>query len=150
MVKGQVIGGELGKVLIRQKSGSELEIGELLISGDGASRILLQVYDLVYGSQISPQNLELISGMKLEDGTDMTFFDEKIRNYTLALAKPIALISEKHVRMCKQLPGFFSEVRQIEEADLEFMVMPQNPLFIVGLIGAVHQLLGKYGCAKDK
>lgn len=133
MVKGQVIGGELGKVLIRQKSGEQLEMGELLICGDENHNILLQVYDLVYGSQISQQNLELISGMKLEDGTEMKFFDGKIRNYTLALAKPVALISGKGVRMCKQLPAFFSEVRQIENSDLDFVTTPKNPLFIGNL-----------------
>ena len=130
MLKGQVIGGELGKVLIRQKSGEHLEIGELLVCGDEESKIILQVYDLVYGSQISSQNLELISGMKLEDGTDMQFFDETIRNYTIAFAKPIALVSRKNVHTCKQLPAFFSEVRQIEERDLKFITNPKNPLFI--------------------
>lgn len=131
--KGQVIGGELCKVLIRQKSGERIEIGELLICGGSEQKILLQVYDLSYGSQISQQNLELISGMKLEEGTDTDFFDEKIRNYTLALAKPIALISDRNVRMCKQLPGFFSEVRQTENEDLDFITAPKNPLFIGNL-----------------
>ncbi|MBW2972263.1 ATP-binding protein [Candidatus Woesearchaeota archaeon] len=130
MVKGQVVGGELGKVCIRQKSGSHLEIGELLICGDDAQKILLQVFDLTYGSQISQQNLELISGMKLEDGTDISFFDEKVRNYTLASAKPVAIIQRSGVQLCKRLPNFFGEVRQVEEKDLDFMTAPPNPLFI--------------------
>ena len=71
-IKGQIIGGELGKLCIRQKSGTPLEIGELLIC-EGQGKIILQVYDLAYGSQISTQNLELISGMNLEEGTEMQF-----------------------------------------------------------------------------
>jgi hypothetical protein len=133
MIRGQVIGGEMGRVLIRQKADANIEIGALLVSGDDKKRILLQTYDLIYGSQISQQNLELISGMRLEDNTDLTFFDEKVRNYTLALAKPIATISSKDVQLCKQLPVFFSEVREVEKHDLSFIVTPKNPLFIGNL-----------------
>lgn len=137
MTKGQVVGGELGKVLIRQKSDQQMEIGELLVSGDAgsgeATKILMQVYDLTYGSQISQQNLELISGMKLEDDTDISFFDEKVRNYTLAYAKPIALISRGDMQLCKRLPAFFSQVRQVVENDLAFMTTPSNPVFLGNL-----------------
>jgi hypothetical protein len=132
MIKGQVIGGELGRILIRQKSDANIEIGEILVCGD-TQKILLQVYDLIYGSQISQQNLELISGMKLEDNTDLGFFDEKVRNYTLALAKPIAVMSDNSIVLCKQLPSFFKEVRQVEKNDLSFITTPKNPLFIGNL-----------------
>ncbi|MBW2967523.1 ATP-binding protein [Candidatus Woesearchaeota archaeon] len=133
-MKGQIIGGELGKVCIRQKSDAQLEIGELLVCGDAASgKIVLQVYDLVYGSQISQQNLELISGMKLEDGADVTFMDPKLRNYTLALSKPVALVRGGGIQLCKQLPWFFKEVREIVAQDLAFMVAPKDPLYIGSL-----------------
>jgi hypothetical protein len=84
MIKGQVIGGELGKVFIRQKSDVSIEMGELMVSSAGDLNILLQVYDLLYGSQISQANLELISGMRLEEGTDIEFLDPKLRNYSQA------------------------------------------------------------------
>ena len=67
ITKGQVISGEFGKILVRQKSDSNLELGELLVAESGNNKILMQVFDLIYGSQISQQNLELISGMKLEE-----------------------------------------------------------------------------------
>ena len=133
MLKGQVIGGELGRVLIRQKAGECIEIGELLVCSDKNRKTLLQVYDLLYGSQISPQNLELISGMSLEDNTEIEFFDKNIRNYTIALAKPLALVSGGNIHMCKQLPIFFSQARQIEQSDLGFITAPKNPLFIGNL-----------------
>jgi hypothetical protein len=133
MIRGQVIGGEIGKVIIRQKSDASIELGELLVSGVDGRKILLQTYDLIYGSQISQQNLELISGMNLEDNTDIGFFDEKVRNYTMALAKPIAAIAGRDVQLCKQLPIFFGEVRSIEKEDLSFIVAPKNPLFLGNL-----------------
>ena len=59
MIKGQVISGEQGKILIRQKADQPIELGELLIAEAGNSKILLQVSHLLYGSQISQQNLHI-------------------------------------------------------------------------------------------
>ncbi len=128
MVKGLIISGEYGKILIRQKSDCELELGELLISESSGSKILLQVYDLVYGSQISQQNLELISGMHLEDNTNMEFAEAELRNYTLAYAKNLINVSNK--KIAKSLPSFFSTVREIKSDDLNFITKPKDPLFL--------------------
>ncbi|MBW2963727.1 DUF87 domain-containing protein, partial [Candidatus Woesearchaeota archaeon] len=129
-MKGQVISGEFGKILIRQKTGSEIELGELLVADGSDFKILLQVYDLVYGSQISQQNLELISGLKLEEGSNLEFMDANLRNYTLAYLKPMLSISSGGGKLCKTLPGFFSTVRGVEKEDLNFLVKPKNPLFV--------------------
>ena len=107
LIKGQVISGEFGKILIRQKSGQELELGELLIAESKGNIILMQVFDLIYGSQISQQNLELISGMKLEENTDMEFFDKNLRNYMLARLKNLITISKNKASVSKLMPSFF-------------------------------------------
>ena len=59
-VKGTIIGGSHNKILIRQKYDQKVEIGELLVSQekDKPEKTLLQVYDLIYGSQLSQANLE--------------------------------------------------------------------------------------------
>ena len=130
MIKGQVISGELGKILIRKKSEKDLEIGELLVSDSKDSKTLLQVCSLFYGSQISQQNLELISGLKLEEENDLEFLDPKLRNYTLAYLKPMITINENNSKLCKALPPFFSSVREIKDNDLNFLIKPNNPLYI--------------------
>ena len=107
MIKGQVVSGGFGKILAREKSNQKLELGELLITDTKDAKILLQVYDLIYGSQVSQQNLELISGMNLEENTDFNFMDAEIRNYNLALMKNLITISENNARICKNLPSFF-------------------------------------------
>ncbi len=129
-MKGQVISGEVGKILIRQKSSEDIELGELLIADAGKDKILMQVYDLVYGSQISQQNLELISGLQLEEDDNLEFFDPHLRNYKLAFLKNIITISNNKSRVCKSLPDFFSEVRDVTTADLSFLTKPNNPLFL--------------------
>jgi len=133
MVKGQVLSGKFGEIIIRQKSDEEFELGELLIAEKDNTKILLQIYELAYGSQISEQNLELISGMKLEENSEIDFFDEKLRNYKLAFAKNLITIDKDNIKTAKILPGFFSEVREIKEQDLPFLKKPDNPLFIGNL-----------------
>ncbi len=130
MTKGQIISGEFGKVLMRQKSNEDIDLGELLIADSNDKKILMQVYDLIYGSQISQQNLELISGLNLEENTDMDFIDPNLRNYRLALLKSLITISGNEARIAKTLPGFFSTVREIREDDLKFLTKPKNPLFL--------------------
>jgi uncharacterized protein len=133
MIKGQVISGGFGKILVREKSDQKLEIGELLVGSVGDSKILLQVYDLLYGSQISQQNLELISGMNLEDNVDLNFMDAEIRNYNMALMKNLITVSSSGARICKKLPSFFSTVREIQKEDLTFLTKPVNSIFFGNL-----------------
>ena len=133
IIKGQVISGEFGKILIRQKSDQKLELGELLVSESGDDKILLQVFDLIYGSQISQQNLELISGLSLEEHTDTEFFDKNLRNYMLAGLKNLVTIRDNNAFVSKLMPSFFSEVREITKDDLSFLTKPENPLFIGNL-----------------
>ncbi len=129
-IKGQIIRGEYGRLVIRQKADADIEIGELLVSENKNSKILLQVFDLSYGSQISDQNLELASGLRLEEGTDFDFMEQNIRNYNLAFAKTLIEIeNNKAVSMCKKMPLFFANARELTKEDVSFLTKPVNPLF---------------------
>lgn len=125
-MKGQVIGGDYSRIIARQKSDENMEIGELLVAEADGQKILLQAYDLLYGSQISSQNLELIAGMKLEENTDFKFMDMELRNYRLAFLKP--LINLDNFSLCKTLPKIFSEIKEIKAEDLNKLEKPKNPL----------------------
>ncbi len=128
MIKGQIISGEFGKIKVRQKSDSKIELGEILVSEYKGVKILSQAYDLQYGSQISDQNLELISGLKLEEETDFELFDEKLRNYNIAFMKSFITIKDDQVSISKDLPPVFSEVREVAKNDLTFLRKPNNAL----------------------
>lgn len=129
-MKGQVIGGEFSRIIVRQKKDADIELGELLIAGTDDKKILMQVYDISYGSQISQSNLELISGMQIEENISADFMDPNLRNYKIVLLKSILTIEEKDVKPCKILPDFFSTVREIEKDDLRFVATPENPLYL--------------------
>ncbi len=145
--KGLIISGAFGELLARQKSSEEFELGELLIAESAKGKTLMQVYDLLYGSQISAQNLELISGMTLEEGASLDFMDPHLRNYTLAKLKSLITIPKERrkergeaergeaargpgYRTSKSLPGFFSELKEVGKDDISFITKPKNPLFL--------------------
>ena len=129
-MKGQIISGEFGRICIRQKSNEKIELGELLVADTDEGKILLQVYDLTYGSQISQQNLELMSGLKIEEDNDLELLEPHLRNYNLAFLKPMITITDNFAKLCKELPKFFSEVREVQKEDLKFLTKPQDALFV--------------------
>lgn len=137
-MKGMIISGSFGELIARQKSDEEFELGELLIA-DGKTKALLQVYDLFYGSQISEQNLELISGMQLEEGNNLNFMDPHLRNYTLAKLKSLIQIKQKP-GTSKSLPAFFSSLRKVTKEDLSFITTPKNPLYLGNLRSGSQEL----------
>ncbi len=130
MIAGQIISGEFGSLIIRQKSGRNLEIGEILVAETRKEKILLQVFDLVYGSQIPQHNLELISGMKLEEESTLEFIEPEIKNYTLAKLKNLATIKNGRVMLSKTLPDFFIDVRELAEEDLDFLTKPKTSMLV--------------------
>ncbi|MEK6868407.1 MAG: ATP-binding protein, partial [Nanoarchaeota archaeon] len=136
--KGMVIRGEFGKVIVREKAGADLELGELVVVESHATKILMQVFDLLYASQLSEQNIELISGLHLEEQNtkeetditnNVTILEPTLRNYKLALLKGIVVIENNKTRACKALPAFLSPVREVTEKDLAFITTPKDPLY---------------------
>ncbi len=132
-VKGQLISGKFGELVARQKSDSQFELGEILVAEDSGMKFLLQVYDLEYGSQISQQNLEMISGMSLEEDSSIEFMDKHLRNYKIAFLKPLITIRGNDSSLSKSLPEPFTDLREINSGDMSFLVKPKDPLFMGNL-----------------
>src|SRR4030067_1361960 len=122
-VVGSVLYGKHGAIMIRQKAGNEIELGDLLVvDQEQGNYSILQVYDLQYGSQIPEKNLEMISGMKLEGfRAELDFMEPALRNYVLALVKSVAYIKDKQAHIPKTLPQFMTNVRAIQKSDLAFL-----------------------------
>lgn len=133
MIKGQIIGGDFSKILIRQKSNSDISLGELLVSDSGDKKLIFQVFDLLYGSQVSQKNIELISGLRLEENEDYTFMEPELRNYKIAVAKVVLSVEGRDAMLCKKLPFFLSEIREITSNDANFMIRPKDALYLGNL-----------------
>src|SRR4030042_1711410 len=127
---GQIIAGEFTKILIREKSNSKIELGDLLVAGTSEGYLILEVYDLIYGSQIPQPMREHLSGMKLEGiGSNLGFVEPHLRNYVLAEARGVLNVTDTP-RSPKILPDFFGTVRTITPDDLKFLSMPTNPIYL--------------------
>jgi len=134
VTKGLIVSGEFGNILVREKQGKTLELGELLIADTPQGKILLQVFDLVYGSQLAQQQLELLSGLKLEENVGLQFFDEAMRNYILARVKNLVTINDGKSRVAKTLPQCFAEIRDVAASDVQFLSEKKSaPLFVGNL-----------------
>lgn len=132
-VAGQVVGGKFGSILVRQKSGSDLEIGDMLVSEENGAFLILQVFELEYGSQIQDRTQQMMSGVKLEqDADDIEFYEPGFVNYVLARIKPLARIYKDSgtVKIPKKMPSFFNKLRPISSRDLEFLKRDRGSIFV--------------------
>ena len=84
-IVGQIIEGSYGEIVIRKKSGVDIELGELLV----AENTVFQVFDLEYGSLHDSKELALMSGSELEGFGETHILDEEIRNFVKIRAKPL-------------------------------------------------------------
>lgn len=134
-VVGQIVSGEFGSILVREKGGKKLELGDLLISRESNSSLILQVFDLVYGSQIPQETHELMSGINLEKiPVNTEIFEPELRNYVLAKVRALAYLNNTSgkttVGLPKILPSFFNEIQLVTKDDLSFLSKDENSFFI--------------------
>ena len=132
-IVGQVVGGKFGDIVIRQKAGSNLEIGDLMVSEENGSILILQVFALEYGSQIQDKMQQMMSGVNLEQGiVDAQFFEPEFVNYVLARIKPLARVYRERgeVKIPKSLPPFFNKLRLITKEDLHFLHKEKDAIFV--------------------
>ncbi len=132
-VVGQVVGGSFGDIVIRQKAGTNLEIGDLMVAEENGSFLILQVFALQYGSQIQDRMQEMMSGVNLEQGVvDAQFYEPDFVNYVLARIKPLARVYKENdeVKIPKSLPSFFNKLRLISKNDLKFLQKEKDSIFV--------------------
>ena len=98
-IAGQVVGGKFGDIIIRQKSGKDLEIGDLMVSEENGSFLILQVFALEYGSQIQDRMQQMMSGVNLEQGSNAQFYETEFVNYVLARIKPLARVFKENCKV---------------------------------------------------
>lgn len=135
-VAGQVVGGGIGDILVRQQSGSRLEVGDLLVSEEENSILILEVFGLQYGSQIDGRVQEMMSGVILEEGPpDAEFYEPGFVNYVMARVKALARVNrDLSVNLPKSLPAFFGKLRIISSEDLKFLQGGGRDRIFIGYI----------------
>lgn len=132
MKGGQIVGGGLKDIYIREKSGSHMELGDLLVAeGSESDYTIIQVKDMEYRSQIPQSTLELSAGLKLEGyGENLEVMQPKLRNYLVARAKSLLYVQKTEegqylIKSPKRPPSFFNNIQSITNDHLGFL-KPDN------------------------
>jgi DNA helicase HerA-like ATPase len=122
-VVGQVIGGDTTDLLLREKSGRDVELGELLaVDVSENDYLLLKVTDLSFGSQVSASARELAAGLRLErEDEALGFYEPELRHYTIVHARAVLRVTGGVARPPKCLPPFFDPVRRVTARDFAFL-----------------------------
>ena len=96
---GSFVSGSFAKLILRQKSDKDFEIGELIIAGNSMDEYsIFQIKDLFYGSQIPDNSLELMAGYGLErERSNLKIYEPELRNYVLAYARELISIRNNKV-----------------------------------------------------
>lgn len=153
-VIGQVIGGGFGQILVRQKAGAILEIGDILVleERETGDNLVLSVFDLRYASQIDDKMHEMISGVALEEDEGppggSAFYEPDIVNYVIASIRPLARVGtapdgdgDVPVSTPKALPPFHSTLRPVRREDLAFLEKRNQDGLFVGSIRSGSEVI---------
>lgn len=135
---GQFVTGSFSQLILRQKADQEFEIGQLLVAGiDLTNYAIYQINDLLYGSQIPENALELMSGFQLErEKTNLRIYEPELRNYVLAHARALVHITQEegiyNLTIPKTLPEFFGAVYDLNDDHLRFLQEAEieNPILV--------------------
>ncbi len=142
-IVGQVIGGSVAGIAIREKNGKNIELGDLLVAEENeGGYLILKVFNLGYGSQIPIEVRELAAGLKLEGySAGLDFMDPKLRNYTMASVKGVLRVNKDDLRIPKILPTFFLSVRLATKEDLDFLAKPPKYPIYLGKVRSGSKVL---------
>lgn len=125
---GQIVGGGLKDIYIREKSDSQMELGDLLVAdGSNSDYTIIQVKDMEYRSQVPQSELDYSAGMRLEGyGDHLEVMQPELRNYIVARAKSLLHVKRDKkggylIKSPKRPPSFFNDIRSINNDDLGFL-----------------------------
>ncbi|MFX1591980.1 MAG: ATP-binding protein [Promethearchaeota archaeon] len=125
---GSFVSGSFVKLILRQKSDKEFELGQLFVTGNNINDYsIFQIKDLYFGSQIPDNSLELMAGYGLERETSsLKIYEPELRNYVLAVARELISVKKNlslnkyELSIPKKLPRFFSDIYNLEDSHLKF------------------------------
>jgi hypothetical protein len=135
MIVGQVVGGNNTGLILREKKGVGLEMGDLVAIDDADRRYVYMVSALEYGSLISEERLFDSSGTMLENvKPNVEIPDKDLRLFRKVSINPLIEVrrgadgGERGVSV-KSIPTFLAKVREIKKEDFSFLERPRTAIF---------------------
>jgi hypothetical protein len=135
MVVGQIVCGNNEALILREKKGVGLELGDLVVVEDGLRKYIYMVSALEYGSLIEDDRIFTSSGSMLEGTKPNVEIPEKdLRLFRKVSISPLLEVREERGGLVpkspRSIPVFFSTAREISREDFSFMKKPQNEIFL--------------------
>lgn len=135
MIVGQIVGGSNTELIIREKKGVGLELGDLLAVEDGSRKYLYMVSALEYGSLVGEDRLFTSSGSMLEGTKPNVEIPEKdLRLFRKVHVSPLLEVREEGGQLIpkspRAIPVFLSKARDITKEDFSFLQKPETEIFL--------------------
>jgi DNA helicase HerA-like ATPase len=135
MIVGQIVSGGNTELIIREKKGVGLELGDLVAVEDGSRKYLYMVSALEYGSLVEEDRLFTSSGSMLEGTRPNVEIPEKdLRLFRKVHVSPLLEVREEGGRLIprspRSIPLFLSKARDIMREDFSFLQKPETEIFL--------------------
>lgn len=131
-VVGSIVAGGSDRLVIREKKGANLELGELVVVEDFDKKYIYVVSSIEYGSIVGENRLYTSAGTMIESTNPrLEFPEDDLRFFRKATLIPLLEIcNDGTYRAPRSIPNFLSKVRRIEKADFSFLKLPENKIFL--------------------
>ncbi len=132
---GQIVEGEDGELVLREKQGAKLELGDLVVVDNERVKYICMVSKLEYGSLIHSDRILTSSGSMLEGvNPRLEFPDKDLRIFRQVHVKPLLEVSSEGgkqlARAPRSIPEFMSKARAATAQDFSFLEAPRTSVFI--------------------
>ncbi len=146
---GKIVEGGNQGLVMREKRGVDLELGDLLAIDSGRKKFITMVSALEYGSNIDADRIYRSAGSELEGRHhNVTFLDPDINLYRKVMARILLEVKadndngededeDEHgkgkgaagrpkARSPRSIPEFMSDARMVDEGDFNFLETPDD------------------------
>ncbi|HPC27643.1 MAG TPA: DUF87 domain-containing protein [Candidatus Methanomethylicus sp.] len=131
---GKVVEGGNECLVMREKKGVDLELGDLLAIDSGQKRFITMVSALEYGSNIDEERIYRSAGADLErQHHEVAFLDPDINLFRRVMARILLEVKAEEggrlrARSPRSIPDFMSKARMVDEGDFGFLETPDDKI----------------------
>ncbi|MCX8169987.1 MAG: DUF87 domain-containing protein [Candidatus Methanomethyliaceae archaeon] len=131
-IVGSIVAGGSDYLIIREKKGSSLELGELLAVEDGDKKYLYVVSSIEYKSILDENRLYTSAGTIIEGiNPKLEIPEDDLKLFRKVTLVPLLEVLNNNIyRAPRSIPSFLSKVRRIESSDFSFLEIPKNRIFL--------------------
>ncbi|MEJ5292655.1 MAG: ATP-binding protein [Candidatus Methanosuratincola sp.] len=147
---GQIVEGDDGELVLREKQGAKLELGDLVVVDNERLKYICMVSKLTYGSLIHPDRILTSSGSVLEGvNPRLEFPDRDLRIFRQVHVKPLLEVASQNGKLAarapRSIPEFMSKARMAAAEDFLFLEAHGAEVFIGNIRSGSKTLPVEFG-----